>query len=110
MGRPSAHERGEGVRRNREVPPLWVVRRGHAAETWFPPRERAKGERRSFREVLDRQQALEDPVVETRLTKLIAVQDWVHAFPPFLEEVQQRRVRGALVEALERVEDAGGPV
>src|SRR2546429_3171798 len=48
MGQPLAHERGRGTRGNREVPPhLW--RRGLVGETGFPPRERAKGERRSCR-------------------------------------------------------------
>src|ERR1043166_1428242 len=37
---------GGGLRGNREGPPvLW--RRGLVGETWFPPRERAAGERRS---------------------------------------------------------------
>src|SRR5918996_1497490 len=39
-------DRGEGVRGNREVPPP-DRRRGLVRETWFPPRERAEGERRS---------------------------------------------------------------
>ena len=47
MGQPSAYERVEGVRGNREVPPCWTVKRGLAGETWFPPRERAGGEGRS---------------------------------------------------------------
>src|SRR6266508_5794296 len=47
MGRPLAHERVEGVWGNREVPPLHQ-RRGPVGETWFPPRERAEGERRSL--------------------------------------------------------------
>src|SRR5688572_47006 len=42
-----AHERVEGVWGNREVPPSPARRRGHEGETWFPPRERAGGERRS---------------------------------------------------------------
>src|SRR5437762_12949093 len=38
--------RGGGSRGNREVPPVrW--RRGIVGQTGFPPRERAKGERRS---------------------------------------------------------------
>src|SRR5919106_6139405 len=47
-GRPLARERGEGVWGNREVPPQ-SRRRGHVGETWFPPRKRAEGERRSRR-------------------------------------------------------------
>src|SRR6266508_1060207 len=47
MGRPLAHGRVEGVWGNREVPPLHQ-RRGSVGETWFPPRERAEGERRSL--------------------------------------------------------------
>src|SRR5215210_3809141 len=47
MGRPLAHERGEGVWGNREVPPP-SERRGSVGETWFPPRERAGCEGRSF--------------------------------------------------------------
>src|SRR5919197_4653539 len=45
MGQHLAHERGEGARGNRDVPPH--LGRGFAGETWFPPRERAEGERRS---------------------------------------------------------------
>src|SRR5919106_363789 len=45
-GRPPACERGEGVWGNREVPPQ-SRRRGYVGETWFPPRKRAEGERRS---------------------------------------------------------------
>src|SRR5918996_409726 len=47
MGRPLAHVHVEGVWGNREVPPQHR-RRGHVGETWFPPRERAEGERRSY--------------------------------------------------------------
>src|SRR6266545_5664063 len=48
IGRPSAYERVEGVWGNREVPPRKTGRRGFdVGETWFPPRERAEGERRS---------------------------------------------------------------
>src|SRR3989337_1608829 len=39
----------EGVWGNREVAPRSQRRRGHVGETWFPPRERAEGERRSSR-------------------------------------------------------------
>src|SRR5919106_1395110 len=46
IGQPLACERGEGVWGNREVPPQHR-RRGPVGETWFPPRERAEGERRS---------------------------------------------------------------
>src|SRR5919108_2617920 len=42
----SGRERGERVWGNREVPSL-QQRRGSVGETWFPPRERAGGERRS---------------------------------------------------------------
>src|SRR5438876_222430 len=53
IGQPLAYERVEGVWGNREVPPL-IGRRGFdVGETWFPPRERAEGERRSCHE-LDR--------------------------------------------------------
>src|SRR5712692_3936571 len=45
-GHPVHCERVEGVWGNREVPPV-VRRRGFVGETWFPPRERAEGERRS---------------------------------------------------------------
>src|SRR3970282_1731864 len=47
IGQPLAYERVEGVWGNREVPPRSQRRRGHVGETWFPPRERAEGERRS---------------------------------------------------------------
>src|SRR5919108_1943731 len=60
--------------------------------------------------MLDRQQALEDPVVEARLAELVAVQDRVDAFPPFLEEPEQSGVCRPVVEALGRVHDAGGAV
>src|SRR5687767_5832982 len=46
MGRPRPHERVEGVWGNREIPPRHQ-RRGLVGETWFLPRERAAGERRS---------------------------------------------------------------
>src|ERR671937_929396 len=49
IGRFSAHEGVEGGWGNREVPPPWTVRRGHVGETWFPPWERAGGERHSSR-------------------------------------------------------------
>src|SRR6185436_10916260 len=66
--------------------------------------------RPSFGQVLDREQALEDPVVQARLAELVAVQDRLDALPPLLEKVQQRRVRGFVVEVLELMEDAGRPV
>src|ERR671919_476201 len=47
MGQLLAYERVEGVRGNREVPPRHQ-RRGSVGETWFPPRERAEGERPSL--------------------------------------------------------------
>src|SRR5919106_1314828 len=47
MGQLLAYERVEGVWGNREVP-LQHRRRGHVGETWFSPRERAEGERRSL--------------------------------------------------------------
>src|SRR6266540_2932127 len=52
IGRPPACERVEGVWGNREVPPPQVLRRGLAGETWFPPRERAEGERQLCRHLL----------------------------------------------------------
>src|SRR5438094_1808006 len=50
IGRPPPNERGRGRggRGNREVPPAVHQRRGLVGETWFPPRERAEVERRSF--------------------------------------------------------------
>src|SRR5918994_8011948 len=47
MRRPAAHEL-QGVWGNLEVPPQ-DKRRGLVGETWFPPRERAEGARRSRR-------------------------------------------------------------
>src|SRR5436309_14014830 len=49
IGQPLPNERGKGRggRGNREVPPAVHQRRGLVGKTWFPPRERAKGERRS---------------------------------------------------------------
>src|SRR6266487_4420269 len=48
IGHPVAYERVEGAWGNREVPPHKTRRRGFdVGETWFPPRERAEGERRS---------------------------------------------------------------
>src|SRR4029077_2172966 len=64
----------------------------------------------SFGQVLDGQQALEDPLVEACLAELGSMQDRLHAFPSLLEKVEQRGVRGSTVEVLERVEDAGRPV
>src|ERR671919_236406 len=46
IGQSLIDERVEGVWGNREVPPQ-RRRRGPVGETWFPPRERAKGEQRS---------------------------------------------------------------
>src|SRR5215207_8104857 len=50
MWRSLPHEQREGVWGNREVPPRRARRRGLVGETWFPPRERARGERRSHLE------------------------------------------------------------
>src|SRR5829696_4158375 len=47
MGRPLAREPCEGVWRSRKVSPPHQ-RRGSVGGTWFPPRERAQGERRSL--------------------------------------------------------------
>ena len=47
---PVPFERVEGVWGNREVPPRWTKEGGNVGETWFPPRERAEGERRSLAE------------------------------------------------------------
>src|SRR2546428_7378150 len=46
---PMVCERVEGVWGNREVPPHEAKEGGNVGETWFPPRERAEGERRSCR-------------------------------------------------------------
>src|SRR5215218_7056264 len=56
IGQPSAYERVEGVWGNREVPPLGR-RRGLVGKTWFPPRERAGGARRSRRDRLRNHEA-----------------------------------------------------
>src|SRR5438445_8427315 len=42
------YERVEGAWGNREVPPHKREEGGRVGETWFPPRERAEGERRSY--------------------------------------------------------------
>src|SRR5439155_15545007 len=42
---PMADERVDGVWGNREVPPHGTNEGCNVAETWFPPRERAEGER-----------------------------------------------------------------
>src|SRR5437773_896160 len=47
MARSLVHEGVEGGRGNREVHP--PPRRGSMGETWFPPWERASGERHSSR-------------------------------------------------------------
>src|SRR5215207_2820252 len=47
MGQPLPHKQGEGMWGNLEVPPHEARRRGLVGERWFPPRERAGGERRS---------------------------------------------------------------
>src|SRR6266540_6590018 len=61
-GQSLARDRVEGAWRNPEVPPRQVLRRGLVGETWFPPRERAKGERRSRRDGFQRGlQLLERP-------------------------------------------------
>src|SRR5438552_15848423 len=41
-------ERVEGVWGNQEVPPHEQEEGGNVGETWFPPRERAEGSRRSY--------------------------------------------------------------
>src|ERR671914_945127 len=58
IGQSLVDERVEGVWGNREVPPQ-RRRRGLVGETWFPPRERAEGERRSRR--VDRLRGLGRP-------------------------------------------------
>src|SRR3954470_13859823 len=47
IGQLLPNERVEGVWGNREVPPHEAKEGGNVGETWFPPRERAEGERRS---------------------------------------------------------------
>src|SRR5438093_11166525 len=54
IGRPLPNERVEGAWGNREVPPHKTKEGGNVGETWFPPRERAGGERRSRRKCLAR--------------------------------------------------------
>src|SRR5438445_10385438 len=49
IGQPLPNERVEGAWGNREVPPHEAKEGGNVGETWFPPRERAEGERRSCR-------------------------------------------------------------
>src|SRR5438445_4849455 len=49
IGQPLPNERVEGAWGNREVPPHEAKEGGLVGETWFPPRERAAGERRSCR-------------------------------------------------------------
>src|SRR5207253_209674 len=58
---PMANERVEGVWGNREVPPHREEGGGNVGEPWVPPRERAEGERRSFRA-----QEVGEPVGEQR--------------------------------------------
>src|SRR2546425_5325185 len=58
IGQPLAYERVEGVWGNREVPPHETRRRGFdVGETWFPPRERAEGERLTRRATASRGEA-----------------------------------------------------
>src|SRR5829696_6251549 len=62
MNQPSGHERVEGVRGNRKVPPPGQGR-GLAGKTWFPARERAGHEGRSYPDELG---ALGQPQDRTR--------------------------------------------
>ena len=54
-GRPPADDREQGSEGNPEVPleASASERRGSVGQTWFPPRERAGGERRSLLAHLD---------------------------------------------------------
>src|SRR5437660_11510072 len=63
IGQPLPNERREGACRPGEPggSPDRAARRGFVGETWFPPRERAEGERPSRLDVLDRR------VVDSRL-------------------------------------------
>src|SRR2546423_15214152 len=47
IGRPLSDGRVEGVWGNRKVPPHEQEEGGNVGGTWFPPRERGEGERRS---------------------------------------------------------------
>src|SRR6266508_1964301 len=82
MGRPLAHGRVEGEWGNREVPPLHQ-RRGFVGETWFPPRERAEGERRSWVDAARLQGAgdLVDAAYERGLTErdVLGLRELPHA-------------------------------
>src|SRR6516164_7403496 len=60
--------------------------------------------------MLDVEYALEDPVVETGLAQLVAVQDGPRPLPPLLEEVEQRFVGLLGAQAVEPVQDPGGAV
>ena len=61
-------------------------------------------------QVLDVEQALEDPVVEARLAQLVAVEDRPDALPALLQEAAQRCGGLGAVEAPDAVQDPGGPV
>jgi hypothetical protein len=56
------------------------------------------------------EQTLEDPVVQSGLSQLVAVEDRVHALPALLQEGEQRRIRGGGVEPLDGMENPGRPV
>src|SRR5215212_485570 len=51
-----------------------------------------------------------DPLVESRLAQLIAVEDRPDALPPLLQEPKQRGVRLGSIELLHPVQDPGGPI
>src|SRR5438105_14421649 len=60
---PMVCERVEGVWGNREVPPHREEEGGNVGETWFPPRERAEGERRSREDLHDAGRAVDTQAV-----------------------------------------------
>src|SRR5919106_3296441 len=101
IGQPLAYERVEGVWGNREVPPQHR-RRGLVGETWFPPRERAEGERRSceHRPLAGRAQllpdagALHEPPRAGLRDELVVLDDHLTAHEHHL-------LRAALLRALE---------
>src|SRR5437763_2153248 len=101
-------------------PPLPARTPGrHLRPAWYPrstrrsprrSRPRRSEARLSSREVPHVEHALEDPVVEARLAKLVAVENRPDALPALLEEVEQCAVGVFSADAVEPVHDACGAV
>src|SRR5207253_7180547 len=80
------------------APPPGVPRRGLAGETWFPPRERAEGERRSPAP-LRHEAVLEPELVEAARDD--EVDELADRLPPVVEAGREEEDDGARLPQLE---------